>query len=340
MKRFIIIATTMITILGTATLSYGGEYTDVNSSHWAYDSVNTMSDKSIVAGYLDGSFKPNNTVTYGEFIKMALIAATGNDVGNSGSGNWALNYYNKSLELGYFTQYDIAKEQLNSQITRGDMALIISSILGDVKIKDYDKIQEGIEDITFQTKNEYDITKAYAYGILTGYSDHTFRPDKTLSRAESATVIHRLVDENKRQIPESQSDTATDSTVNVPTYKTSDYLDMTKLTADKIKNDAANVTSECNIYTNSNYWDVKLYKGYDGTACSFDSTLNGLIYLVKDNIIVASGITLPVYEDGVYQGYQRSIMSYDIAKADYIMSIPTASEKGELVKLVVNPYKK
>jgi hypothetical protein len=90
---------------------------------------------------------------------------------------------------------------LGEKITRAHMALLLQLHSGDVKIDDYDEIQKGITDITYRTKYEHDITKSYASGILTGYADRTFRPDKTLSRAESAAVIHRLVDESKRILP-------------------------------------------------------------------------------------------------------------------------------------------
>ncbi|HWQ79621.1 MAG TPA: S-layer homology domain-containing protein [Anaerovoracaceae bacterium] len=199
-KMIALIISCMIVITG-ADAVYGAEYADVATSNWAHEAVNAMSNQSIIVGYPDGSFRPDSTVTYGEFIKMALIAATGEDVGNSPTDHWALNYYNKALELGHFTEYDIDRSYLGSKIPRAHMALIISSILGDVKIDGYDEIQEGITDITYQTKYEYDITKAYATGILTGYTDKTFQPDKTLSRAEAATVIYRLVDESKRVLP-------------------------------------------------------------------------------------------------------------------------------------------
>ena len=202
MKKIIITVITAVMVLGTAFVSYGAGYTDIKASNWACDAVNTMTDKSIVKGYPDGTFKPSNTVTYGEFIKMAVIAGAGQDVGNASKpDHWALNYYNKALELNYFTEHEIDQSKLNSKITRGDMALIISAILGDLTISNYDEIQTGIKDITYQTEHEYDITKAYAAGILTGYTDKTFRPDGTLSRAESATVIYRLVDESKREVP-------------------------------------------------------------------------------------------------------------------------------------------
>ena len=108
-KIVALILTCMIIIAGAdtaAATAYGMEYSDVKSNHWAYQAVYTMSDKAIIKGYPNGSFQPNKTVTYGEFIKMALIAGTGEDVGNAASGYWASNYYNKALELKYFTVYD------------------------------------------------------------------------------------------------------------------------------------------------------------------------------------------------------------------------------------------
>ena len=342
MKKTIALMISLILILSTAATVYGTGYTDIKIDNWAYDAVNTMSSKEIVKGYPDGSFKPNNTVTYGEFIKMALIAATGEDVGNANSGNWSENYYNKALELKYFTGYDIDKSQLGDKITRAHMALIISSILGDVKIDNYDEIQKGITDITYQTEYEYAITKAYAYGILTGYTDDTFRPDKTLSRAESATVIYRLVDESKRVYPASKENAVTDSAVTVPIYKTNGLLDMSKLTQDKIVTKNANFTDTYEFYTDASVWDIKMFRSFNGESCAFDTTLKGFIYLVKDGVIVDYCQTGPMYDDeGInYLGYQRSRAEYDITKADYIMSVPTqAADDSQLIKMVVNPFK-
>lgn len=351
MRKTIAAAITAAMILGSAAMVYAAEYTDVKPSNWAYAAVNAMSDKAIIKGYPDGSFKPDSTVTYGEFIKMALIAATGEDAGNAASGNWALNYYNKALELKYFTAYDIDKSQLDQEITRAHMALIVSAILGDVKIDNYDEIQKGIKDISYQTKYEYDITKSYAAGILTGYTDSTFKPEKTLSRAEAATVIYRLVDESKRVLPEGDNTAAKpdDGTAVNPGKKdirqTSEFLDMAKLTPDKLRiPDVLRITDKCEFYTDASVWGIELFgQGFNGKSCAFDSTLGGLVYLVKDKEIVDSGITQPmVDESGNELGFDRSIMHYDIAKADYIISIPTtaSTEDGQLIKIVQNPFKK
>ncbi len=349
MRKAIVAAIMASMILGSAAVTYAAGYPDVKTSNWAYDAVNAMSDRAIVKGYPDGSFKPDHTVTYGEFIKMALTAATGEDVGNAASGSWALNYYNKALELKYFTVYDIDKSQLDQKITRAHMALIISSILGDVKIDGYDEIQKGITDITYETEYEYDITKAYATGILTGYTDSTFKPDKTLSRAEAATVIYRLVDESKRILPGAKpvikpEEGTTAEPGEKDIRQTSEFLDMAKLTMDKIINDSAKITDKCEFYADASVWGVKLNKAFGGETqtCSFDSTLKGLIYLVKDGEIVDIGITFPmVDENGNELGFDRSIMHYDVSKADYIISIPVTSEpEDQIIKIVQNPLKK
>jgi hypothetical protein len=332
MKKIIATILLISLILAGSTAVYGKDYTDMKSGHWAYAAVDAMSGKEIIKGYPNGSFLPNNTVTYGEFIKMSLIAATGNDAGNAPSGHWAMNYYNKALELKYFTEHDITKEQLNSKITRSDMALIISSILGDVKIDNYDKIQKGITDITYKTKHEYDITKAYASGILTGYTDKTFRPEKTLTRAESATVIYRLIDESKREIPSGEKDTdpaesKTDISSVVKNYeeiaKSREYLAGAKTYS---------------IITDMSKYKVTLHENRGTKWIEInDKDVRelgfGNMYLVKDKNMVITGDS---FADGTYDGNNHN-EHIDIATIDYFMFYKTTTNH---ITLMPNPYHK
>lgn len=301
MKKLVSVLLTGVLLIGAATVAYAGssnaqsagnaKYNDLKNTNWAYEAVNTMSQKGIVKGYKDGSFKPGNVVTYGEFIKMALVAATGQDVGNSTQGNWAKGYYDKALELKYFGSTDIKADQLDNQIPRSDMALIISSILGDKKIDNYDKLESSLKDVNSTVKHDYDIIKSYASGIITGYEDSTFRPDKTLTRAESATVIYRLVDESKRVLPEEKKKeekptSGTDIASVIKNYKTYEQ--------DKIDNGGKSLLAEATSY--EFVTDMLGYKvesteknGTKGIKINGDWVLNlgwGNLYLMKDNNIV------------------------------------------------------
>ncbi len=174
-------------------------YNDLKTTNWAYESVKAMSDKDIIKGYPDGSFKPQNTVTYGEFIKMMVIAATGEELTVAEKPHhWAYNYYQKALELNLFAEAEIDTTMLNNAIPRSDMALIISNGLGKTDVENYSEIEKIVKDVDSTTKYDYHIIKSYATGILSGYTDHTFKPEGTLNRAESALVIYRFTDENKR----------------------------------------------------------------------------------------------------------------------------------------------
>lgn len=48
---------------------------DVDKSHWAYDYIHTAAERKIVNGFEDGTFRPEDSVTYEQAIKIALVAA-------------------------------------------------------------------------------------------------------------------------------------------------------------------------------------------------------------------------------------------------------------------------
>lgn len=52
--------------------SFSGLWSDVNEEHWAYPYLKGMKDFGFIAGYTDESFKPENTVTCDEAVKIIL----------------------------------------------------------------------------------------------------------------------------------------------------------------------------------------------------------------------------------------------------------------------------
>lgn len=70
----------IINILGTIILlmsSCAGAFaffSDMDSNHWAYKQIKDLSEQSIVIGYPDGTFKPDENVTRAEFASMAIKA--------------------------------------------------------------------------------------------------------------------------------------------------------------------------------------------------------------------------------------------------------------------------
>ena len=51
------------------------KFSDVTSSTWCYKYVAELADSKVIDGYADGSFKPDNTITYGAALKLIMLAA-------------------------------------------------------------------------------------------------------------------------------------------------------------------------------------------------------------------------------------------------------------------------
>ncbi|MBQ1376039.1 MAG: S-layer homology domain-containing protein, partial [Clostridia bacterium] len=58
----------------------GTQFSDVSAEHWASGYVNFCTEMGIINGYPDGTFKPDQTVTYAEYVTM-LARALGLDIG-------------------------------------------------------------------------------------------------------------------------------------------------------------------------------------------------------------------------------------------------------------------
>lgn len=187
-----------ISIPSTASALENPIFLDLPQNHWAYQEIAQLKTAGIINGFPDQKFYPADLVTYGEFIKMATATAGLEKLITAEQGNgqihWAKPYYIAGLQAGLFSQVDIPEAVLSRYIPRGFMALIAASAMGDSGQvpEDYSKIVEGIQDVDSRTTYEYEIVKAYGAGILSGFPDGTFRPERPLTRAEAAIVITRL----------------------------------------------------------------------------------------------------------------------------------------------------
>lgn len=203
-----ILAATLVATMaaGTAATFAATPFKDVKSSDWFYKSVTAISEKNVIKGYTDGTFRPNNTVTYGEFLAMTM-QTTGEKIPSTRTDgeHWAIDFYRYGLSKGFYGETEISAKDLNKPISRAYMAVIISGMLGDeIKVNGeyYTLLQNTIRDIDYRHEQEYDITRVYGAGILSGFTDGTFRPDNTLTRAQASSVIWKLIDERQRTVPD------------------------------------------------------------------------------------------------------------------------------------------
>lgn len=158
------------------TVAQTKEFTDVKTTHWAYKNIQNAVAKGYVAGYPDGTFKPEQAVSNSEFMKM-LVAGLGHDVPSQKGQNWYAEYLKVALKEGYL------KEAYTSTIHWG-------GLMSRTNVVDMS--------LSFLGKTPSNPKKAWYVatdiGLMVGMdAKGTLGEDKQLTRAQSVTIVERMI---------------------------------------------------------------------------------------------------------------------------------------------------
>ncbi len=189
MKR-ILCAILVICIISVPVLAKTG-FTDLNNDHWAFSYVSKLVNDGTVSGYEDGSFRPNNTVTRAEFVKMLGVGTERRetDYADVSTSHWGYEYIMTS-------GFDTTENNFypDKKITRGETIELIWKRNGSKKGITAPKLI-----LDQYTKNPDAVAWAYCYKVMIGDEGLNLRLNDTLSRAEAVTLIvrSREIDFNK-----------------------------------------------------------------------------------------------------------------------------------------------
>jgi len=179
-------------------------FSDLPESNWAYDHIMHLVDDGVINGYPDGHFGPGERVTSEAFVKM-VVSVLGYTELESGDNRWSLPYIEKAKELGLIedTKQFYGKDWTDGAISREEMADIgvraVERLEGEITV-DTEALLKGISDAEeISEELEVQVAKAYQLGLITGYPGGAFMPAATLTRAEAAVVITRIVDVSQRR---------------------------------------------------------------------------------------------------------------------------------------------
>ncbi len=165
--------------------------------HWGEKYAKVLSDKKIINGYEDGSFKPENNVTRAEIAKMLV---TGFSIGGTNAfaftdvsaDSWYASFVARASAAGIVTGYD-GKFNPDGNLTRQDAALMVFRVLE--KIKELPKTSATFKDeakISDYASNAVKVLGAIK--VLNGDTNGNFNPASPITRAEIAAVICRALD--------------------------------------------------------------------------------------------------------------------------------------------------
>ncbi|WP_156130329.1 S-layer homology domain-containing protein [Paenibacillus durus] len=164
------------------------------AGHWAESTLKEWQQQGLIAGYQDGSLKPDHKITRAEFTALInksfgytnTAAISYKDVKEA---DWYYNDVAKAAAAGYITGYTDKTFKPNKPLTREELAVIVSSLL---------QLNESSSPVSFtdtQASRAWSIGKISAVveaGLMQGYSGK-FRPLQTATRAEAVVVLDRAL---------------------------------------------------------------------------------------------------------------------------------------------------
>ena len=109
-------------------LIYEAKFTDVDYEHWAFANIIRVSDAGIIDGMGDGTFRPDDDVTYYQIIKM-IVCMMGREAEAIENGGYPYGYadtafYSGIIDASTHYQLEYGYKGLASA-TRGDVAKYI-----------------------------------------------------------------------------------------------------------------------------------------------------------------------------------------------------------------------
>ena len=207
MKRKIVsaaLACALAASLSVPALAADLTFSDVPSNHWAAQPIMEMTEQGLFSGTTApvngvGTFAPDATMTRGAFLTVLTRWLFGDELDTMSAvpgAPWWQNNYTLALQNGLLKDKELGGD-LDKAMNRQEMAVVLAraaqglglapdTLVSESAIPDWYSIGEGYrEGVRF----------SYSMGFIGGVdSKGTFNPNGTLTRAQAATVVYRLLE--------------------------------------------------------------------------------------------------------------------------------------------------
>ncbi|WP_105615533.1 S-layer homology domain-containing protein [Vallitalea okinawensis] len=91
------------------------DFSDVSQDFWAFQNIEKAAALGLISGYPEGTFKPNQNITFAE-MTATMLRAIGAEV--DPNEPWPTNYMSKGQSIGLITEESIDPNHI---VTRGEV---------------------------------------------------------------------------------------------------------------------------------------------------------------------------------------------------------------------------
>ncbi|MEW6574367.1 MAG: S-layer homology domain-containing protein [Bacillota bacterium] len=169
-------------------------FPDVPPGHWAAQAIGTLAARGVLAGYPDGSFKPEKPLTRAELAALLSkflglkAAASGDTFADVPPGAWYAGavaaVHQKGLMSGASGRF-----RPDAALTREELAAVALRAAG-ISIQDLTPAFADAQRIAPWARQA--VATAAAAGLVTGVGKNRFAPKEPVTRAQAAAILYRL----------------------------------------------------------------------------------------------------------------------------------------------------
>ncbi|WP_236570599.1 S-layer homology domain-containing protein [Paenibacillus sp. An7] len=199
------------------------QFSDIQG-HSAESKIQAWIDLGIARGYSDHTFKPNNSISRAEFMSLVNAAFGYSEQAKVNFTDVSMNawYYKDvaaAVAAGYMNGFTDETIKPQKSITREEAARIISSILNLTEDKASADAFSDSSSITAESKGS--VGAVVTAKIISGYTDGSFKPLHSITRAEAVDVLVNALEMNTKAGPKPSKPVGTTNKLNVAPPKTS-----------------------------------------------------------------------------------------------------------------------
>ncbi|MGD0152914.1 MAG: S-layer homology domain-containing protein [Thermacetogeniaceae bacterium] len=163
--------------------------------HWAAGAVSTLKNREVVSGYPDGNYHPEDRVTRAAMaVMLTRIKNLLSNPGAAGfpdvpSSYWAAGAIGAARAAGYLQGYADGTFHPEQGVSRAEAAALLEKAFspqGSATVVNY-------TDVSSSYWAAGAINHLASAGVVSGYPDGTFHPERIVSRAEAAALLNRVL---------------------------------------------------------------------------------------------------------------------------------------------------
>ncbi|MEM7795561.1 MAG: S-layer homology domain-containing protein [Cyanobacteria bacterium P01_C01_bin.118] len=175
------------------------QFTDVSSSHWARQFILSLAERDIIAGFPDGSFRPDEPVTRAQYAAMVRKAFNQTYIRSStrfvdvSTNFWAVGAIDEAYRMGFLSGYPNNVFEPNQNIPRAQVLVSLANGL------DYEAVNIASANVyrdsgSIPTYATASIAAATEQQLVVNYpSVQALRPNQTATRADVAAFIYQAL---------------------------------------------------------------------------------------------------------------------------------------------------